>query len=116
MTWSYQFCTGVNGGSASCVSGAAYLIKATPLGADGVTQIGPIGIVYFDTIDREIARDTQGFDGSTIRVAKEYDTLGRVSRPSGRSSDVLRPPPAERHSDLRPVRISPIRHGRMLRC
>jgi RHS repeat-associated protein len=80
--WSYQFCSGVNGGTASCVSGAAYLVQATPLAADGTTQIGPIGIVYFDTLDREVARDTQGFDGSTIRVAKQYDSFGRVLKQS----------------------------------
>src|SRR5262249_25847415 len=76
--WSYQFCAGVNGGTASCAAGAAYLIQATPLAADGVTQNGPLGIVYFDTLDREIARDTQGFDGSTIRVTKQYGGLGRL--------------------------------------
>src|SRR6516162_8936324 len=80
--WSYQFCSGVNGGTATCVSGAAYLVQATPLAADGTTQIGPIGIVYFDTLDREVARDTQGFDGSTIRVAKQYDSFGRVLKQS----------------------------------
>jgi YD repeat-containing protein len=67
------------------VPGAAYLIQATPLAANG-TQNGPLGIVYFDTLDREIARDTQGFDGSTaaptIRVSKHYDSLGRVQQQS----------------------------------
>ena len=65
--WGYQFCSGVNGGTATCVAGAAYLIQATPVAADGATQNGPTGIVYYDTLDREIARDTQGFDASTIR-------------------------------------------------
>jgi hypothetical protein len=64
------------------VAGAAYLIQATPLAADGTTQIGPLGIVYFDTLDREIARDTQGFDGSVIRVSKQYDSFGRVLKQS----------------------------------
>src|SRR5215813_8781105 len=36
----------------------------------------------FDTLDREVARDTQGFDGSTIRVAKQYDSQGRVLKVS----------------------------------
>ena len=80
--WAYPFCSGVNGGTATCVSGAIYLIQATPLAADGVTPNGPVGIVYFDLLDREIARDTQGFDGSTIRAAKQYDALGRVSQTS----------------------------------
>jgi len=80
--WAYQFCSGVNGGTATCVAGAAYLIQATPLAADGATQNGPTGIVYYDTLDREIARDTQGFDASTIRSAKQYDGVGRVQRAS----------------------------------
>src|SRR6266852_2628443 len=35
---------------------------------------------YFDSLDREIARDTQGFDGSTIRVAKQYDSFDALNR------------------------------------
>jgi len=54
----------------------------TPLAADGVTPNGPIGTVYMDLLDREIARDTQGFDGSAIRAAKQYDALGRVTKTS----------------------------------
>jgi RHS repeat-associated protein len=80
--WSYVFCSGVNGGTAACIAGATYLIQSTPLAADGVTPIGPTGIVYFDSLDREIARDTQGFDGSTIRISKQYDALGRVQKTS----------------------------------
>jgi YD repeat-containing protein len=81
-TWSYQFCSGVNGGTATGVSGAAYRIQATPLASDGTTQNGPLGIVYFDLLDREIARDTQRFDSSTIRVSKQYDSFGRVLKQS----------------------------------
>jgi hypothetical protein len=29
-------------------------------------------------LDRGVACDTQGFDGSTIRVSKQYDNLDRV--------------------------------------
>jgi RHS repeat-associated protein len=80
--WAYLFCSGANGGTATCVAGASYLIQSTPLAADGATQIGPIGIVYFDSLDREIARDTQGFDATTIRASKQYDALGRVQKSS----------------------------------
>jgi len=80
--YAYSFCSGVNGGTATCVSGASYLSQVTPLAADGATPNGPIGTVYMDLLDREIARDTQGFDGSTIRAAKQYDALGRVSKTS----------------------------------
>jgi len=80
--WVYLFCSGVNGGTATCVSGASYLIQATPYASNGTTQNGPTSIVYFDSLDREIARDTQGFDASTIRVAKQYDSFGRVLKQS----------------------------------
>ncbi len=81
--WTYQFCNGVNGGTApNCPSGAIYLIQATPLASDGATQNGPLGIVYYDMLDREVGRDTQGFDGSTIRVSKQYNGIGMVQQQS----------------------------------
>jgi RHS repeat-associated protein len=80
--WEYLFCSGVNGGTASCPTGAAYLMRATPLAANGTTQIGPIGTVYFDRLDREIAKDIESFNGSISRIATEYDSFGRVQRKS----------------------------------
>jgi RHS repeat-associated protein len=82
--WAYQFCSGVNGGTAACVTGASYVVQTTPLAADGQTQNGPLAIAYFDSLDRQIAGDTQGFDGSTIRVSTQYDALGRVRTKSRR--------------------------------
>jgi YD repeat-containing protein len=81
-TWAYLYCSGVNGGTASCPTNGAYLMQATPLASDGATQNGPMAIVYFDTLDREIARNTQGFDGSTILVSKQYDSFGRLQQQS----------------------------------
>ena len=78
----YVFCSGVNGGTAACITGAFYLATATPLASDGVTQNGPKGIVYFDSLDREIGRDTQGFDSSTVRALRQYDSMGRVQQTS----------------------------------
>ena len=78
----YQFCSGVNGGTANCISGATYLISTTPLASDGHTQIGAIGIVYFDTFDREVGRQTQGFDGIGIYALRQYDNFGRVAQTS----------------------------------
>jgi RHS repeat-associated protein len=80
--WVYQFCSGANGGTASCLTGASYLVQSTPYASDGATQNGPASIVYLDALDREIGRDTQGFDGSTVRATKTYDTFGRVSQTS----------------------------------
>jgi RHS repeat-associated protein len=80
--YAYQFCSGVNGGTASCVSGAAYLAKMTSLAVDGTTPNAPYIITYFDALDREVARDTQGFDGSIVRASRQYDSLGRVLKVS----------------------------------
>ena len=67
------------------MAGASYLIQATPLASDGVTQNGPVAMVYFDPLDREIARDTQGFDGSTIRALRQYDSIRAGAKRAGRS-------------------------------
>ena len=80
--WTYQFCSGVNGGTATCPAGASYLIQAIPYAADGTTINGPTTLVYFDLLDREIANETQSFDGRTIRSTTTYDALGRVSQTS----------------------------------
>uniref|UniRef100_UPI00211ED1DE RHS repeat-associated core domain-containing protein n=1 Tax=Bradyrhizobium sp. SRS-191 TaxID=2962606 RepID=UPI00211ED1DE len=78
--WIYAFCSGVNGGTASCVSGASYLITETPYASDGTTVIGPYVTVFFDQLEREIARQTQGFDGSVVRATRTYDALGRLTQ------------------------------------
>ena len=68
-----------------CVSDspcASYLVQTTPYASDGATQNGPVSIVYLGALDREVGRDTQGFDGSTVRATKTYDALGRVSQTS----------------------------------
>jgi RHS repeat-associated protein len=84
----YLFCSGVNGGTATCVlTLAKYVVVTTPLGADGVTQIGPWSKVYFDVLNREIRSETQGFaTGSTtpplICVDTVYESKGRVDKKS----------------------------------
>ena len=50
--------------------------------ADGTTPNAPTVLVYFDLLDREIARDTQGFDGSTVRASKQYNALGQTAKTS----------------------------------
>jgi YD repeat-containing protein len=65
-----------------CPAEAVHLRRHRQPAVEVRCQIGPLGIVYFDILDREVARDTQGFDGSTIRVAKQYDSFGRVLKQS----------------------------------
>jgi RHS repeat-associated protein len=78
----YLYCSGVAGGTTSCPVRGAFLVKMTPFGADGSTQIGPTATLYFDALSRTIATDTQGFDGKIIRVDTQYDANGRVAQAS----------------------------------
>ena len=80
--WFYRFCNGVNGGTDTCISNAIYLVVERPYAADGITVIGPTVTVYLDSLDREIGRETQGFDGSTVRATRTYDALGRLTQTS----------------------------------
>ena len=81
--WDYQYCNGINGGTAACPGLAAYLVQVTPLAADGVTANGPWSKTYYDALERVIRTETIGFDGSSVIVqSTEYDNLGRVARAS----------------------------------
>lgn len=82
VSFQNQYCSGINGGTASCPTNGAYRVIATPRAADGTTQIGQIVTTYFDRLDREIAKDSQGLNGEAIRVATDYDALGRVLQTS----------------------------------
>ncbi|WP_298363011.1 RHS repeat-associated core domain-containing protein [uncultured Bradyrhizobium sp.] len=75
----YKFCSGYAGGAATCPAGAVYLITTSSYAADGTTLNAPTVTVYFDMLERETSRETQGFDGSTVRAVKQYDALSRVS-------------------------------------
>jgi len=79
---SYAYCSGVNGGTASCVSGASYRKTVEAFASNGTTQIGPIAITYYDSLSRTIAQDVQGFNASYIRTATQYDRNGRVQQTS----------------------------------
>jgi YD repeat-containing protein len=78
----YFYCAGVFGGTSSCPALGAYAVRVTPLASNGATQNGPISWAYFDALSRVIAKDVQGFDGSWIRVATQYDSFGRVAQNS----------------------------------
>ncbi|HEY7550089.1 MAG TPA: RHS repeat-associated core domain-containing protein, partial [Hyphomicrobiaceae bacterium] len=80
--WSYLYCAGTNGGTVSCPAAATHLVEAKLLGPDGTTKIAPTGVNYYDQLDRVIASDTEGFDGSLIRTETRYDAQGRVEKRS----------------------------------
>lgn len=75
--WTYEYCSGVFGGTTTCVSGASYVLSEEVLAADGFTPLAPKSQTYYDNFDRSIASDTQGFDGTTIRKQVTYDDRGR---------------------------------------
>ena len=89
---SYFYCSGINGGTLSCPTYAAYTVESKPLATDGVTQNGPISWVYYDALSRILNVDIQGFDGPGtgctlsapcwIRTATQYDSLGHVAQTS----------------------------------
>jgi RHS repeat-associated protein len=80
--WSYRYCSGTAGGTDTCPAGAVSLTEVKLLAADDVTAIAPIAKTYKDQLERDIAGDTQGFDGQTIRGLTEHDALGRMKRKS----------------------------------
>ncbi|MFM8331439.1 MAG: toxin TcdB middle/N-terminal domain-containing protein, partial [Candidatus Methylumidiphilus sp.] len=59
----------------NCPTNAVYYTTATATGAPSTT-------VYFDSLNREIRRGTQGFDGRISTVDKLYDAWGRVAQVS----------------------------------
>src|SRR5262249_5209901 len=77
----YAYCSGVNGGSASCPTGGAFVMTVTPQNSSG-SRNGPIAKTYSDMLSRAIATDVEGFDGSMVRTATIYDTNGRVNQTS----------------------------------
>jgi RHS repeat-associated protein len=75
-SFSYGVCP-----SGPCGPGATYFVQTQPLNASGA-QNGPTVVINYDSLDREVFRGTQGFDGSWIAVATQYDGLGRVQSKS----------------------------------
>ncbi|PDT87478.1 hypothetical protein CO669_25265 [Bradyrhizobium sp. Y36] len=79
--WFYRFCNGDLVGAA-CPSSATYEVAEVPQDNSGTNIIGPVVVVYFDQLDREVGRDTQGFNGSWVRATRTYDALGRITQAS----------------------------------
>jgi RHS repeat-associated protein len=81
-TYAYQYCSGVNGGTASCPTNGAFLMTASVLGSDHATQIAPTTTIYYDALSRPVAKEAQGFDGTVIHTDSQYDVAGRLYRAS----------------------------------
>ena len=85
-TVTYSYCSGINRETATCPTNGAFLATSTPLGTDGVTQVGPQTITYFDALLRVIATDTQGFSGGLVRQDTQYTPNSASIRLTGRTS------------------------------
>ena len=66
----YRLCDSVND-----LVGACYKVYARSSG-------GPLVITYYDTLDREIRRETTGFNGQQIYTDTRYNTRGEAERVS----------------------------------
>ncbi len=73
---SYGYC------SSGCPTYGALSVLSEIFASDGATQIGAISTAYFDSLSRPIANDTQGFNGSNVRVATQYDSNERILQAS----------------------------------
>src|SRR5713226_3056150 len=70
--WTYTRCVD---NPAGCPSYGTYLVTEASTGA-------PAKTVYFDSLNREIRSEVQGFDGTLVRKDTQYDALGRVAQVS----------------------------------
>ena len=65
-----------------CPLNAAYKVSSTETHAASALNGAPITVAYFDKLHRLLRTDTQSFDGSMVRVDREYDARGRLDRMS----------------------------------
>src|SRR5713101_5663057 len=70
--WTYTRCVD---NPAGCPTYGTYLVTEASTGA-------PAKAVYFDSLNREIRGEVQGFDGTLVRKDTQYDALGRVAQVS----------------------------------
>ncbi|HEY2010592.1 MAG TPA: FG-GAP-like repeat-containing protein [Rhizomicrobium sp.] len=80
---SYAYCSG------GCPGYGQFYSQSVIDGPGGSPQVGPASYAYYDMLSRPIANDSQGFDGSNIRVATVYDGnlhVQETSRPYFTSS------------------------------
>jgi len=70
--------------SNGCINGVAFSRTSVEYAPppNNTTQIGPQTATYYDSLSREVAVVTQGFDGSLVEVDTQYDRFGNVSQTS----------------------------------
>jgi len=75
--WSYTRCVDSPGTcpATGVTAYAVYFVTVTATGA-------PTTVTYYDSLNREVRSQTQGFDGTPIYKDTQYDSLGRVAQVS----------------------------------
>lgn len=71
--WFYERCVDLPAGT--CSNLAVYRVRVTATGA-------PTTSTYYDSLNREVRTETQGFDGTLVQKDTQYDALGRVAKVS----------------------------------
>lgn len=74
----YTDASGTPTQSVQVLAQTAYFIQSVPRASDG-SQNGPISVVHFDALNREVAKETQSYDGRWVRTISAYDGLGLVA-------------------------------------
>jgi RHS repeat-associated protein len=85
--WAYDHCTGVEGVVTTvCASVGAvmptYVVTETPINLTSLQPNGRYTKTYYDTLDRVLRTETQGFDGRLIYSDVRYDAQGRTQAKS----------------------------------
>jgi hypothetical protein len=73
--WNYERCDNLPINTGTCPPLAKYRVRVTASGA-------PETATYYDSLNRAIRTQTQGFDGTPIFKDTQYDAKGRVSKVS----------------------------------
>lgn len=78
-SWFYELCSALPAGTCPpSLQGSytgEYRVRVTATG-------NPTTSTYYDTLNREIRTETQGFDGTLVRKDTQYDNRGRAARVS----------------------------------
>ena len=78
---SYNYCSGVAGGSTTCPTNGAMEILKVPKRSDGTTQSGPAVKQVIDKLGRELLAGNEAFNGTDWSISETfYDSLGRVQK------------------------------------
>ncbi len=74
--WNFDLCV------AQCPAGAVYLVQQRQIVTATGFDYAARSIVYFDKLNREFRKESEGFDGTPVYVDTQYNALGQVTQSS----------------------------------